>query len=74
MAADRSDADYLTIAQACAYLGVEQPALRRVLRRHGLSDLLRASMRREVLISRRDLDGLRPALARQARPGLPRAG
>jgi excisionase family DNA binding protein len=50
--------EYLTIEQAAAYLNVTPAAIRRLLRQHGLGDFLRASISRQVLIRRADLDAM----------------
>jgi excisionase family DNA binding protein len=48
--------EYLTIEQAAAYLEVTPAAIRRLLRQHGVGDFLRASISKQVLIRREDLD------------------
>jgi len=65
-----TDSEYLTLDQACAYLGVAPAYLRRLLREHGLGEFLRASMKRQVLLRRTDLD----RLASSRRPGPKRRG
>ena len=50
--------EYLTIEQAAAYLGVTPAVIRRLLRQHGLGDFLRASISKQVLIRREDLDAM----------------
>jgi excisionase family DNA binding protein len=54
--------DFLSVDQAAAYLGVSRGQVQRLLRQHGLGEFLRASMGRQVLISRADLEKLRPSL------------
>ncbi len=51
---DTSD-EYLTIEEASRELGLTAAQLRRVLRQYGLGELLRASMRKQVLIRKSDL-------------------
>jgi hypothetical protein len=53
--------DYLTIPEAARSLGMTPGQLRRVLRQFGLGELLRASMRKQVMIKRSDLQKLRAA-------------
>ena len=60
--------DFLTLDEAAAHLGVRRSYLNRVLRQHGLGEFLRASMGRQVLINRADLDKLRPDAQTQPRP------
>jgi|InoplaCoSAM_1038572.scaffolds.fasta_scaffold34068_1 excisionase family DNA binding protein len=48
--------EYLTIEQAAAYRGVSVATIRRVLRQYGLTEFARASMNKQVLIKRTDLD------------------
>ena len=60
------DQEYLSIEQASVYLGVKTAELRKLLRAHGLGELLRASMGKRVLIRRQDLDNLYTA-SRQGR-------
>ena len=48
--------EYLTIEQAAAYRGVTPAVIRRVLRAYGLTEFARASMAKQVLIKRTDLD------------------
>ena len=48
--------EYLTIEQAAAYRGVTPAVIRRVLRAYGLTEFTRASMGKQVLIKRTDLD------------------
>jgi excisionase family DNA binding protein len=48
--------EYLTVEQAAAYLEVTPAAIRRLLRQHGLSEFLRASISKQVMIRRQDLD------------------
>lgn len=50
--------EYLTIEQAAAYAGVSTAAIRRLLREHGLNDFLRASIGKQALIKKSDLDAL----------------
>jgi excisionase family DNA binding protein len=50
--------EFLTIEQAAAYLEVTAAAIRRLLRQHGLGDFLRASISKQVLIRREDLDAI----------------
>ena len=50
--------DYLTIAEACAEFEVTPAQLRSILRKHGLGEFMRASMRKQVLLRRSDLEGL----------------
>jgi excisionase family DNA binding protein len=50
--------EYLTIEQAAAYLNVTPAVIRRLLRQHGLGDFVRASISRQVLIRRADLDAI----------------
>jgi excisionase family DNA binding protein len=50
--------EYLTIEQAAAYLEVTPAAIRRLLRQHGLGDFLRASISKQVMIRREDLDAI----------------
>jgi hypothetical protein len=67
---DSSD-EYLTIEEASRQLGLTAAQLRRVLRQYGFGDLLRASMSKQVLIRKSDLQKLRlPA----APPSHPRHG
>ena len=65
--------EYLTIEQAAAYLNVTPAVIRRLLRQHGLSDFVRASISRQVLIRRADLDAIDlsqlTVRAAAARPG-----
>jgi excisionase family DNA binding protein len=65
---EENQKDFLTLDQAAAYLGVRRSYLNRVLRQHGLGEFMRASMGRQVLISRDDLDKLRPDAEAQAKP------
>ena len=67
----QTEPDFLTIDAAAAYLGVSRGYLQRLLRQHGLGELLRASMGRQILISRADLDRLRPTVEKPPtrRPG-----
>jgi excisionase family DNA binding protein len=60
--------DFLTLDQAAAYLGVRRSYLNRVLRQHGLGEFVRASMGRQIMIARDDLDKLRPDAEAQAKP------
>ena len=53
-----SEPEFFTVEQAAAYLGVTPATIRRVLRQHGLSEFLRSSMGKRVLIRREDLDAL----------------
>jgi hypothetical protein len=48
--------EYLTIEQAAAYRGVSPAVIRRTLRAYGLTEFARASMTKQVLIKRTDLD------------------
>jgi len=48
--------EYLTIEQAAAYRGVTPAVIRRALRAYGLTEFARASMAKQVLIKRTDLD------------------
>jgi excisionase family DNA binding protein len=50
--------EYLTIEQAAAYLEVTPAVIRRLLRQHGLGDFLRASISKQVMIRREDLDAM----------------
>jgi len=50
--------EYLTIEQAAAYLNVTPATIRRLLRQHGLGEFLRASISKQVLIRRADLDAM----------------
>ena len=50
--------EYLTIEQAAAYLATTPAAIRRLLRQHGLGDFLRASISKQVMIRREDLDAI----------------
>jgi excisionase family DNA binding protein len=50
--------EYLTIEQAAAYLEVTPAVIRRLLRQHGLGEFLRASISKQVLIRREDLDAM----------------
>jgi excisionase family DNA binding protein len=65
--------EYLTIEQAAAYRGVTVATIRRVLRAYGLTEFTRASMGKQVLIKRTDLDEMsldvpvRPSKAKGAR-------
>jgi excisionase family DNA binding protein len=68
MANDQRD-EYLTIDQACAVFGLGLPQMRRLLREYGLGDFTRASMRRDVLIRRADLEKLAPGLQKAKRSG-----
>ena len=70
--AQPSDTEFLSIDQAAAYLGVRRAFLTRLLRQHGLGEFLRASMGKQVLMSKADLDRLRPALSE--RPATRRRG
>jgi hypothetical protein len=49
---------YLTIEQAAAYAGVTPGAIRRLLRQYGMGEFVRASISKQVLIRRVDLDAL----------------
>lgn len=55
-----TDPEYLSIEQAARYLGVTAAEVRRLLRQYGLGEFTRASMARQVLIRRTDLDSLKP--------------
>jgi excisionase family DNA binding protein len=64
--------EYLTIEQSAAYLNVTPAVIRRLLRQHGLGDFTRASIGKQVLIRRADLDmvdvaqmAVRPAARRR---------
>ena len=57
----------MTIDQAAKVFGVSQATLRRVLRSYGLGDFVRASMRREVLASRTDLERILRAAGTKGR-------
>jgi excisionase family DNA binding protein len=57
VAADGS-VEYLTIDQAARVFGVSQATVRRILRAYGLGEFVRGSMRREVLVSRRDFEAI----------------
>jgi excisionase family DNA binding protein len=48
--------EYLTIEQAAAYRGVPVSTIRRLLRQYGLTEFARASLNKQVLIKRTDLD------------------
>jgi hypothetical protein len=48
--------EYLTIEQAAVYRGVSVAVIRRALRAYGLTEFARASMAKQVLIKRTDLD------------------
>ena len=48
--------EYLTIEQAAAYRGVPVSTIRRLLRQYGLTEFARASLSKQVLIKRTDLD------------------
>lgn len=50
--------EYLTIEQAAAYLNTTPAAVRRLLRQFGLGEFVRASISRQVLIRREDLDAI----------------
>ena len=50
--------EYMTVEQAAAYLGVTPGAIRRLLRQHGLGEFLRASISKQLLIRREDLDAM----------------
>ena len=50
--------EFLTVEQAAAYLHVTPSAIRRLLRQHGLGDFLRASISKQVMIRRQDLDAI----------------
>ena len=50
--------EYLTIEQAAAYLEVTPAAIRRLLRQHGLGEFLRASISKQVMLRREDLDAI----------------
>ena len=50
--------EYLTVEQAAAYLNVTPSAIRRLLRQHGLGDFVRASISKQVMIRRQDLDAI----------------
>jgi excisionase family DNA binding protein len=50
------NSEYLTVGQAAAYLEVTPAAVRRLLRQYGLGEFLRASISKQVLIRREDLD------------------
>lgn len=53
--------DYITIEEAARSLGLTTAQLRRVLRQYGFGDLLRASMRKRIMIRRSELQKLRAA-------------
>ncbi len=72
---------YLTVEQAAAYMGVTTGAIRRLLRQYGMGEFLRASISKQVLIRREDLDaidlsrgGLRPVGGKAASDGARRVG
>ena len=48
--------EYLTIEQAAAYRGVPVSTIRRLLRQYGMTEFARASIGKQVLIKRTDLD------------------
>jgi excisionase family DNA binding protein len=50
--------EFLTIEQAAAYRGVSVATIRRVLRAHGLGDFTRASMGKQVLLRRADIEAM----------------
>jgi excisionase family DNA binding protein len=50
--------EYLTIEQAAAYRGVPVSTIRRLLRQYGLTEFARASLGKQVLIKRTDLDDM----------------
>jgi excisionase family DNA binding protein len=51
--------DYLTVDEAAAYLRVSPGYLLRVLGEHGLTELILASMGKQILIRKDDLRRLR---------------
>jgi len=53
-----SDGEYLTIAEACARLGLTRVQLQRLLRRFRLDYLLRVPQQREVRLRWSDIAGL----------------
>jgi excisionase family DNA binding protein len=50
--------EYLTIEQAAVYLNVTPASVRRLLRQYGLGEFVRASIGKQVLIRRADLDSI----------------
>jgi hypothetical protein len=50
--------DYLTFDEACRDFNVTPAQLRRLLRDYGLGEFVRASMDRQVLLRRSDLEAL----------------
>jgi excisionase family DNA binding protein len=48
--------EYLTIEQAAVYRGVTVTTIRRLLRQYGMTEFTRASLGKQVLIKRSDLD------------------
>ncbi len=50
--------EFITFEAACRLFGLTSGQLSRLLREHGLGEFVRASMRRDVLIRRRDLEVL----------------
>jgi hypothetical protein len=63
------DDEYLTIGQASAVFAVQPATVRRLLRAYGLGDFVRASMRRDVLIRRSDIERALKALPPQGKSG-----
>jgi excisionase family DNA binding protein len=53
-----SEPEYLTIAEACARLGISRAQLQRLLRRFRLDYLLQAPQGREVRLRWSDIEGL----------------
>ena len=50
--------DYITLGAARDIFGLSSGQLSRILREHGLGEFVRASMDREVLVRRRDLEAI----------------
>ncbi len=53
---EEPETDYLTVREASKLLGVSPGQVRRVLREYGLGEFMRASVSKEVLIRREDLE------------------
>jgi excisionase family DNA binding protein len=53
--------EYVTVEQAATYLGVSPASVRRLLRLFGMGELIRASIGKEVLISKEHLAALHTA-------------
>lgn len=50
--------EYMTVQQAAAYLDVTPATIRRLLRQYGLGEFLRASMNKQVMLRKEDLDAM----------------